>query len=80
LHLKIHRILQQRATAQNPELPYASEEGGDVFLKTSDTNDLTYQELGGPKESAFAGFLRIFADSDFVGKLAHFRKRPQNKG
>ena len=79
LHLKIHRILQQRATAQNPELPYASEEGGDVLLQTSDANDLTYRELGGPKESAFTGFLQIFAGSDFVRKLTHFRKRLQNK-
>ena len=40
---------------------------------------MTYRELGGPKESAFAGFLRLFADPDFVRKLTHFRKRLQNK-
>ena len=40
---------------------------------------MTYQELGGPKESAFAGFLRIFGDSDFGRKLTHFRERLQNK-
>ena len=50
-----------------------------TFLQTSDASDLTYQELEGPKASAVAGFLRIFADSDFVSKLTHFRKRLQNK-
>lgn len=55
-------------------------EGRNVILQASDAKDLTYRELGGTNESAFAGFLRVFADSDLVRKLAHLRKRPQNKG